>query len=136
MKTTNILYWIFTGLFSFVMLGSAIPDILVVPEAVQGFKEIGYPAYLIPFLGWAKLLGVIGILVPGYPRIKEWAYAGLLIDITGAIYSVASVGKPLGTWVPMLIIPLVGALSYLYYHKRQRILSTNKAQKHMEQLVA
>lgn len=120
MRKTTITYWIATGLFAFFMLGSAIPDILIMPEAVQGFKEIGYPAYLIPFVGWAKALGVIAILVPGFPRLKEWAYAGLFYDIFGAIYSVASSNKPLAMWAPMLIIPLTGAISYVYYHKKSR----------------
>ncbi len=123
MKKTNILYWVLTGLFAFFMLGSAIPDILIMPMAVEGFKGIGYPAYLVPFLGWAKLLGVIGILVPGYPRIKEWAYAGLMYDILGAIYSVSFV-EPISTWAPMLLIPVVGAVSYLYYHKRNQLTAT------------
>lgn len=118
MKTINILYWIATGLFAFIMLGSAIPDIIVMPEAVQGFKEIGLPAYLLPLVGWAKLLGVIALLVPGFPRLREWAYAGLMIDILGAIYCIAMSGKPLGTWAPIIVIPIVGYVSYVYYHKR------------------
>ncbi len=124
MKKTKIAYWIFTGLFSFVMLGSAIPDILIMPEAVQGFKEMGYPAYLIPFLGWAKLLGVVAILIPGFPRIKEWAYAGLFIDLAGATYSVSSSGKSIANWVPMLVIIGIGIGSYIYYHKRLRQTAT------------
>lgn len=126
MKKTTIIYWVFTALFAFVMLGSAIPDILVMPMAVEGFKGIGYPAYLVPFLGWAKLLGVIGLLVPGYPRIREWAYAGLMYDILGAIYSVSFV-EPIATWGPMLVIPLVGAVSYLYYHKKLRLAQQENA---------
>ncbi len=120
MKKTKIAYWVFTGLFAFVMLGSAIPDILVVPIAVEGFKDMGYPAYLIPFLGWAKLLGVIAILIPGFPRIKEWAYAGLFFDLIGATYSVASIGKPISDWSPMLVIIGVGVCSYVFYHKKQQ----------------
>ena len=126
MKRTNIIYWILTGLFAFVMLGSAIPDILVSPIAVQGFKEMGMPVYLIPFLGVAKLLGVIAILIPGYPRIKEWAYAGLIYDLIGATYSVASSGKSLGNWLPMLIFIGVGACAYIWYHKRKKGLAAGK----------
>lgn len=118
MKKIKIIYWIFTGLFAFAMLGSAIPDIMVVPMAVQGFKEMGYPAYLIPFLGVAKLLGVIALLIPGFPRVKEWAYAGLFFDLLGATYSVYSIGKPLSAWIPMLVLVLVGAGSYIFYHKK------------------
>ena len=123
MKKTTIIYWVFTGLFAVMMLGSAIPDILVIPLAVEGFKDIGYPAYLIPFLGWAKLLGVVAILIPGFPRLKEWAYAGLFFDLAGATYSVYSSGKAPGDWAPMLVIIGLGAASYAYYHKKQQLLS-------------
>lgn len=127
MKKTKILYWVFTGLFAFIMLGSAIPDILVDPMAVEGFKQIGYPAYLIPFLGVAKLLGVVAILIPGFPRIKEWAYAGLIFDLLGATYSVISTGKSLSDWSPMLIFIALGAVSYIYYHKKLKAISSEKA---------
>lgn len=128
MKKTKILYWVFTGLFAFVMLGSAIPDILVVPMAVQGFKEIGLPAYLLPFLGWAKLVGVIAILVPGFPRIKEWAYAGLIIDLVGATYCVYSGGKNPTDWIPMLAFIGLGAASYHFYHKKQAAASPESSE--------
>jgi len=123
MKKTKITYWILTGLFAFVMLGSAIPDIMVDPMAIVGFKEMGMPAYLIPFLGIAKLLGVIAILVPGFPRIKEWAYAGLVFDLIGATYGVMSIGKPAAAWLPMLIILALGFLSYVFYHKKQKAIA-------------
>ena len=118
MKKTNILYWIFTGLFGAFMLFSAIPDILVVPDAVTMITGLGYPKYIIPFLGVAKTLGVIAILVPGYPRIKEWAYAGLFFDLVGATYSAICTE---GFQLPMLgmLVPFtLGALSYIYYHKK------------------
>lgn len=118
MKKTKIIYWILTGLFAFFMLGSAIPDALVMPIAVGGFKEMGYPIYIIPFLGFAKILGVIAILIPGYPRIKEWAYAGLTFDLIGATYSIINSGKSIGNWAPMFIIIAVAAGSYIYYHKK------------------
>ena len=123
MKKTKITYWILTGLFAFIMFGSAIPDILIIPIAVEGFKEMGYPAYLIPFLGWAKLFGVVAILVPGFPRIKEWAYAGLFFDLLGATYSVMSIGTPLSDWAPMLVFLGIGIGSYVFYHKKQKLAS-------------
>jgi hypothetical protein len=119
MKKTNRIYWIATGLFAFGMLGSAIPDILVSPVAVEGFRKMDMPAYLIPFLGVAKLLGVITLLVPGYPRLKEWAYAGLIFDLVGAAYAVLSIGMPVVACTPMFVLLLLGALSYVYHHKRQ-----------------
>ena len=87
MKKTKIFYWVITVLFSAFMLFSAVPDILVVPDAVKFMTDLGYPVYIIPFLGVAKLLGIIAILIPGFPQIKEWAYAGLFFDLLGATYS-------------------------------------------------
>ena len=117
-KKTNILYWVFTGLFGFFMLGSAIPDLLVMQMAVDGFAEMGLTKALVPFLGVAKLLGVLAILVPGYPRIKEWAYAGLIFDLIGAIYLIACTGKSAENWIPVFLPMIIGFLSYYYYHKR------------------
>lgn len=118
MKTTNIAYWITTGLFSFAMVGSGIQHILSDPMSVKGFTDLGLPLYLLPLLGWAKVLGVVGILIPGYPRVKEWAYAGLQIDILGAIYCIAAVGTPVYMWAPLFVIVAVGFASYFLYHKR------------------
>lgn len=119
MKKTNILYWVFTGLFGGFMLFSAIPDIISTEEAIAMVSDgLGYPKYILPFLGVAKALGVVTILVPGFGRLKEWAYAGFFFDLTGATYSAISAG---GFQLPMLfmIVPFgLGALSYFYYHKK------------------
>ena len=117
-RRDTILYWIFTGLFCAFMLTSTIPNILSAPEWVEIFKQLGYPPYMLPFLGVAKLLGIIALLVPGFPRVKEWAYAGMFFDLTGAVYS----GLSVGGFDPKMLIMLIpfglGALSYLYHHKR------------------
>lgn len=119
MKKTKIFYWIFTGLFAFVMLGSAIPDIFSSPVAVEGIhKGLGYPLYFIPFIGTAKLLGVIAILVPRFPRLKEWAYAGLTFDLLGATYSIIAAGQPAGAWSFMILPLALAACSYIFYHKK------------------
>ena len=121
MKKTKIIYWIFTSLFAFLMLGSSIPDILSVPVAVKGMHEgLGYPLYFIPFIGVAKLLGVAAILIPGYPRIKEWAYAGLLFDLLGATYSIIASGQPVASWIFMALPLGLGVCSYIYYHKKSK----------------
>jgi hypothetical protein len=120
MKKTNILYWIFTGLFAAFMLLSAIPDIISDPVAVQGMHtELGYPLYFIPLIGVAKLLGVIAILVPGFPRIKEWAFAGFAFDLLGATYSIIAIGKP--DWMFMVLPLLFLVIAYTLYHKRKNL---------------
>lgn len=121
MKKVNIFYWIFTGLFGFLMFFSAIPDVLSSPVAIEGMhKGLGYPVYFVPFIGVAKMLGVVAILVPGFPRIKEWAYAGLFFDLIGASYSIFAVGNISG--VSFMILPLaLGISSYLLYSRRRKI---------------
>jgi hypothetical protein len=135
MKKTNIFYWVFTGLFAFLMLGSAIPDILSQPVAIQGMHvELGYPIYFVPFIGVAKALGVIAILVPGFPRIKEWAYAGLFFDLIGATFSILAIGKP--DWL-FMVLPLALAISsYYFYQRRKRMKEAGATNQYINVAVA
>jgi hypothetical protein len=126
MKKIRITYWILTGLFAFVMLGSAIPDILVSPMAVEGFREMGLNPALVPFVGIAKALGVVAILTPGFPRLKEWAYAGLIFDLIGATYILIAIGKPIGLYAPMFIFIALGFGSYFFYHKKKKLPNASR----------
>jgi uncharacterized membrane protein YphA (DoxX/SURF4 family) len=118
MKKIKIRYWIFTGPLVALMIFGSIPDIMSVPDAVALFNHLGYPTYLLPFLGIAKLLGVVAILIPGFPRIKEWAYAGFVFDLTGAMYSSISVGDPASGWLLFIIGYILIAGSYIFNHKK------------------
>jgi hypothetical protein len=123
-KRDAVLFWVFTGLFSAFMLTSTIPNIMSTPEWVEIFKQLGYPLYMLPFIGVAKLLGIVALLVPGFARLKEWAYAGLFFDLTGAVYS----GLAVGGFDPLMLVMLIpytlGTLSYVYHH---RMLATGAA---------
>ena len=121
-KKINIAYWIVTGIFSAFMIFSAIPDILVAEEAVKFMTELGYPVYLLPLLGWAKILGGIAIVIPGFPRIKEWAYAGLVFDLVGAAYSVAATSGVINA-VPFLMFFAFAFGSYFLYHKKLKVIT-------------
>lgn len=123
MKKINIIYWTVTVLFAGFMLMSAIPDIVKQDEAMQFIQALGYPAYFIPFIGVAKVLGSIAILLPWYPRLKEWAYAGLFFDLAGAGYSVWSIaGFNSGILFIGAVIALLFA-SYFLMHKREKLKS-------------
>ena len=136
MKKTNIFYWVFTGLFSAMMLGSAIPDIMSLPIAVQGMHvELGYPVYFIPFIGVAKVLGVLAILLPISSKIKEWAYAGLFFDLIGATFSIMAIGK--ADWMFMLLPIFLGIGSYVFYHKKRKLKTAGtNTSKHMSVAIA
>ncbi|KAA2238428.1 DoxX family protein [Chitinophaga agrisoli] len=118
MKKINIAYWIITGLLSALLLMGSIPDVVKHSDAIALFQKLGYPEYLLPFLGIAKILGIITILIPGFPRLKEWAYAGLTYDLAGAMYSSISIGEPISNWFFFFIGFAMIAASYILHHKR------------------
>jgi hypothetical protein len=130
MRHARRLYWIVTGLMAAFMLMASIPDILRIPQAVDLFTHLGYPTYLIPFLGIAKTLAIIAILAPAVRWLKEWAYAGLVFDLIGAFYSHVSVGDPPSAWVfPMIGLGLVIA-SYVVY--RQQLVDDDATGRRIE----
>jgi DoxX-like family len=118
MKTTRIFFWVFTGLFCAMMLFSSGSQIASAKDAILLMRILDLPAYLLPFLGIAKVLGVIGILIPKYPRLKEWVYAGFIFDLVGATYCMVAVGGTIDKW-GFMVVPLTFCiLSYFYYHKK------------------
>ena len=121
MKKSKIFYWIFTLLFSGLMIFSAIPNIATDKASVELIHDfLGYPVYFIPFIGWAKLVGSIIILVPGLNKIKEWAYAGLFFDLAAVVYSsIAASGVVDPRMSAMLIWIAPGILSYYFRNRVQ-----------------
>jgi hypothetical protein len=125
MKKIRIAYWAFTILFSLAMVFPAISAVLGEEETVKFITEhFGYPAYFVFYSGIVKIIGIAAILIPGFPRVKEWAYAGLAFDLTSVVYSSIAVGDSvIGSW-PMLIYALLLAGSYVYYHKMKASVSS------------
>lgn len=103
MQTKRIGYWVVTGFLGFAFAAGGALDLLRGPEMVAGMAHLGYPAYFMLILGSWKVLGAAALLAPGLPRLKEWAYAGMFFDLTGATLSHASVGDP----AAKLLVPLV-----------------------------
>ena len=124
MKRTKIIYWIFTGLFGVFMLFTAMPS----EEGTALITgPLGYPDYFVSFIAIAKVLGVIGILIPGFPRVREWAYAGLFFDIISATYSFYAVNM-IGAGSLFMLVPFgLGIGSYIYHHKLLRETAALKA---------
>jgi hypothetical protein len=120
----KIIYWIFTGLLIALMLMSAVTSFIPNPDGEAMMKQIGYPYNVLHLLAVAKILGAIALLVPGYPRLKEWAYAGFTFDLIGAIYAFLIIGTPIVNVAFMLIGLVLVFGSYIYYHK---LLNTKKA---------
>jgi hypothetical protein len=120
MKKIKITYRIIKGIFAAYMFLSAIPEMLAVPDAVTMITILGYPEYFVRFIGVAKLLGVIAILIPGFKIIKEWAYAGLFYDLIGATYSATAKGG-FDPRITFMVLPLGFLfLSYYPWHKEMK----------------
>lgn len=91
-KGKDIAYWTTTILLAFFMSGGVAQLMQYRANPHGVVPGLGYPMYFFAILGVWKILGAIAILVPRYPRLKEWAYAGIFFDLTGAAVSCAAVG--------------------------------------------
>ena len=116
-KNIKIFYWIATGFFALMMLSSCIADLMKIPEAVNIMTHLGFPVYLMHFMGIAKLLGLFALLIPMFHKIKEWAYAGFVFNLTAAIYAHIEAGDPAGDVMRPLFFLVFLALSYFLYLK-------------------
>ena len=87
-----IAYWVTTALVVFELTLGGVWDILRVPQARDLIERLGYPLYFLVILGMWKLLGAVALAIPRFPRLKEWAYAGVLFDLTGAVASLSASG--------------------------------------------
>lgn len=113
MKTKSIGYWAATGLVSLAFLSGGLMDLAHPPDLTAGMAHLGYPAYFMTILGTWKVLGAIAILLPRFPRLKEWAYAGMAFDLTGAAASHTLSGDPAGKILTPLVIFGFVIASYL-----------------------
>lgn len=113
-KTDKIIYWISTFWLSLGMASTGIVQIMQMDEELLKMNGLGYPSYFLPIIGIWKLLGVVAILVPGYPLIKEWAYAGFFFLMSGAVFTHLAVGDGAGEFFgPVLLLILTFVSWYL-----------------------
>jgi uncharacterized membrane protein YphA (DoxX/SURF4 family) len=87
-----IAYWVTTALVVFELAMGGVWDVLRVPQVRGLFERLGYPSYFLVILVIWKLLGAVALVIPRFPRLKEWAYAGTIFDLTGAVASLLASG--------------------------------------------
>ena len=124
LKRNKIIYWIATIWLALGMTATGIVQILKQKTGQGGMDSIlhlGYPVYLLTLLGICKLLGVIVVLIPKFPLLKEWAYAGFMFDLIGATYSFYASGFAVKDWIFMPVLIAVLTCSYIFYHKRLKL---------------
>lgn len=120
-KTRTAGYWIATILLCLPMTFGGVADLIREQGMAEVMAALGYPLYLLPFLGVAKLLGVLAVVVPGRPILKEWAYAGFTFDLLGAAYSHAQSGDGAAGIAPPLVILVILVLSYVLRPPSRRV---------------
>jgi hypothetical protein len=103
-------YWISTGLFAFALGAAGVSDVLLTADMVAAMEALGYPLYFAQILGTWKVLGVLALVAPGLPKLKEWAYAGFFFNLTGAALSHLAVGHGVaGAAAPLILLAIAGA---------------------------
>lgn len=106
-RRNKIIYWIATIWLSLGMGSTAVVQLIGLEEEKDNFTQLGYPLYLMTIIGAWKLLGVVAVLIPKFPLLKEWAYAGFFFAMSGAVLShVASSDGAAELFGPLLLLIL------------------------------
>lgn len=110
-RLVSVAYWICTAVTVFCFVPGGLAYAMAAPDVVEGVLQLGFPLYFIQLLGVWKVLGGVAIVVPGFPRLKEWAYAGMLFDLTAAAVANATMGASMGAeWWHVPAPLMVGAV--------------------------
>jgi hypothetical protein len=128
-KRNKIIYWISTlwlslGMVStgLVQLSRAEAEGALAPPGVYGIKHLGYPVYFLTILGIWKILGVVALLIPKFPLLKEWAYAGFFFLTTGAIFSHIATGNPVTEIFPSLLLLALTIISWFFRPSNRKVI--------------
>ncbi|MBW8683000.1 DoxX family protein [Chitinophaga rhizophila] len=118
-KRNKIIYWIFTCWLALGMVSTAVVQLMKLKDEVDMMTHLGYPVYFLTILGIWKLLGVLAILLPRLPILKEWAYAGFFFAMSGAAISHITMGDSLGETAPSLLLLVLTVISW-YFRPAER----------------
>jgi hypothetical protein len=127
MNGRNIGYWVTTGFIVLLMLSGGIMQIMRRPDAVEGIVRLGYPLYFVVLLGVWKVLGSVALVAPKMPLVKEWAYAGIVFDLTGAAISHASSASSVGNVVAPLVFAGLAIASWALRPSSRRLRGRDAA---------
>lgn len=124
-KTKKILYWGSTIWLALGMLSTGIVQLLHMKDEVTMFEHLGYPLYFLTVIGIWKLLGVVALLIPGLPVLKEWAYAGFFFVMTGAVFSHIAAGDGAKEFFGPALLLVLTALSWYSRPADRRVVLSN-----------
>lgn len=120
-KRRRIAYWIATGLLSFGMLSGGIAQLLRLQANAEGIMRLGYPLYFMTILGIWKIAGVTVLLIPRFPLLKEWAYAGFFFAMSGAVISHLASGEGIQEITAPALLTVLTMLSWKLRPTSRRI---------------
>ena len=124
-KRNKIIYWIATIWLALRMISTAAVQLVKAKDGQGGadmITHLGYPVYLLTLLGIGKILGVVAVLIPKFPLIKEWAYAGFFFIMSGAAFSHIASGDPLSEIFPSLLLLALTMLSWYFRPADRKII--------------
>jgi len=126
-KRDKIIYWIATIWLSLGMLSTGIVQLFKLkgdgPGSLDTMIHLGYPAYFVTMLGVCKILGVVALLIPKFPLLKEWAYAGFFFMMSGALFTHVAAGNSLGEMFPSLLLLILIVVSWYFRPSDRKIVS-------------
>ena len=123
-RAGKIIYWIATIWLALGMLSTGIVQLIKVKEGQGGvdmISHLGYPVYIVTMLGICKVLGVAALLIPKAPVLKEWAYAGFVFIMLGAVFSHIALGDPVAELIPSLLLLALTVISWYFRPADRRI---------------
>jgi hypothetical protein len=134
-KRNKIIYWIATLWLAAGMLATGVQQLLKVnldgalsPPGVYGIKHLGFPVYILTLIGVWKILGILALVAPKYPLLKEWAYAGFFFLLTGAVFSHIAVGHAATELIPSLVLLVLLAMSWYFRPENRKLQTTHGPQ--------
>ncbi|HEX7904792.1 MAG TPA: DoxX family protein [Chitinophagaceae bacterium] len=121
-KRSKIIYWIATIWLALGMLSSGIVQFLNVKSETDFIIRMGYPAYFLTILGVWKILGVVTVLIPKFPLLKEWAYAGFFFAMSGAVFSHIALGNSMKEIFPPLLLLILTVVSWYFRPADRKVI--------------
>jgi uncharacterized membrane protein YphA (DoxX/SURF4 family) len=125
-KRNKIIYWVSTAWLALGMLSTGIVQLLKIKSETDFIINMGYPVYFLTLLGVWKILGVVAVLIPKFPLLKEWAYAGFFFTMSGAIFSHVATGHSVKEIGGPLLLLLLTLVSWYFRPAERKLISVNQ----------
>ena len=127
-KRNKIIYWIFTIWLALGLVSTGLVQLFKGKTGAGGMDivtNLGYPVYFLTILGVYKILGALAVLIPKFPLLKEWAYAGIFFMMSGAIFSHIAAGNAAKEIFPALLLLVLCLISWYFRPADRKINSVN-----------